>query len=138
MNRIVAAIPLVLAIGAVTALLPVMVGASSTERVVAQATQSASTPRFEVATIRVNTSGGGGGQITAPSGAGRLSITNMPLRQVIEAAYRVQLPSQLMLGPLLAERFKLAVHAERQEMDALALVPARGDSTSSSSIVSSH
>src|SRR5688572_5976235 len=136
---------------------PVMVGASSTTRLVTQAaTPSASTPRFEAATIRVNRSGGGRGQITAPAGTGRLSITNMPLRQVIEAAYGVQLPSQLMkvpdwvgtvrvdvvakaespapmaemqsmLRPLLAERFKLAVHVERQELDALALVPARGD-----------
>ena len=122
--------------------------------------QSPATPpktsEFEAATIRLNTSGGGRGQITAPAGSGRLSITNMPLRQVIEAAYGVQLPSQLtkvpdwvgtvrvdvvakaespapmaemqrMLRPLLAERYKLAVHVERQELDALALVPGNRD-----------
>jgi len=88
--------------------------------------------------------------------SGRLVITAMPVKTVIEGAYGVQsfevinvdspvlservdieakaerpvgsvMELQQMLQPLLADRFKLAVHREKREMNALALVLARSD-----------
>jgi uncharacterized protein (TIGR03435 family) len=112
-------------------------------------------PQFEVATVRVNTSGELQTRLNAPPGTGNISITNMMLRGVIQAAYElhpyqlVDIPSWVqstrvdiiakadrtasftqlreMLKPLLAERFNLRVHAEQREMNVLALRQARGD-----------
>jgi uncharacterized protein (TIGR03435 family) len=113
-------------------------------------------PQFEVATVRINKSGGARGEIAAPPGTGRLTITNMTVTDLIQSAYGLQLPSllekvpdwvrtqrvdvvakaespapmpalQQMLQPLLAERFKLAIHTEMRTMDALAIVQANKD-----------
>jgi uncharacterized protein (TIGR03435 family) len=88
--------------------------------------------------------------------SGRLVITAMPVKYVIQAAYGVQpfevinvdspvlservdieakterpvgsvMELQQMLQPLLADRFKLAVHREMREMNALVLLLARND-----------
>jgi len=112
-------------------------------------------PQFEVATVRINNSGELQTRLNAPPGTGNITITNMMLRGVIQAAYELH-PYQLqnipdwvqstrvdivakadrtasiqqlrqMLKPLLAERFGLQVHDEQREMNVLALVPARTD-----------
>jgi len=110
---------------------------------------------FEVASIKLNTSN----ERTHVSGvpaSGRLLITGMPVKEVIQGAYAVQsfellntsspvlsqrvdieakaerpvastAQMQQMLQPLLAERFKLAVHREIREMNALVLLLANKD-----------
>ena len=108
---------------------------------------------FEVASIKLNQSNQRGS--VNPS-SGRLVITAMTVKSVIQWAYGVQffelfnvdspvlnervdieakterpvgsvMEMQQMLQPLLADRFKLAVHREMREMNALALVLARND-----------
>jgi uncharacterized protein (TIGR03435 family) len=108
---------------------------------------------FEVASIKLNKSNQRGS--VNPS-SGRLVITAMTVKSVIQWAYGVQffelinvdspvlnehvdieakterpvgsvMEMQQMLQPLLADRFKLAVHREMREMNALALVLARND-----------
>ena len=129
---------------------PLTLGALSPPRSQTTRTEARAVPAFEVATVRINTSRDPRAALSAPPGTGRLTITNMPLRQVILSAYSIQ-PFQLvnapewlttervdivakaespvpvsalqqMLQPLHAERFKLVVHREMHEMDALALV----------------
>jgi len=110
---------------------------------------------FEVASIRLSKSN----ERTHVSGvpaSGRLLITGMLVKEVIQGAYAVQsfellntsspvlsqrvdieaktehpvastAQMQEMLQPLLAERFKLAVHREIREMNALVLVLANKD-----------
>lgn len=110
-------------------------------------------PEFEVATVKINKSG----QVQTQFGGvgGRISIVNMQLRGVIQAAYRVpanqlvNVPSwvngtrvdiiakadpsysvqqlQTMLQPLLVERFKFAFHREMRDMDVYTLVLANAD-----------
>lgn len=112
-------------------------------------------PSFEVASVKVNTSGAPVVRMAAPTGTGRFEATNAPVRMLILNAYG--LPDfQLAGGPswidsvrvdvigttattatreqisrmvrsLLAERFNLAVHREQREMPVYALVVARDD-----------
>ena len=112
-------------------------------------------PSFEVASVRVNTSGSPISRMAAPTGTGRFEVTNAPVRMLILNAYG--LPGfQLTGGPswidsvrvdvvaraattvtrdeisrmvrgLLAERFNLAVHREQREMPVYSLVVARDD-----------
>jgi uncharacterized protein (TIGR03435 family) len=120
-------------------------GAIETAR--AQSTE----PRFEVASVRINTSNERPRlRVRAVPDAGRLTITSMLVRDVIQSAYGLQpfelvangspilkqridvvakaatpttvAEMQQMLRPLLEERFTLAVHREMREMDALLLV----------------
>lgn len=113
-------------------------------------------PSFEVASVKVNTSGGPVSRMSAPTGTGRFEATNASVRALIVLAYRLQGfqltggPSWIddvrvdiaaratsaaatrdeieqMLRSLLAERFRLAVHRERREMPVYALVLARDD-----------
>jgi uncharacterized protein (TIGR03435 family) len=118
-------------------------------------TEVSKTPAFEVASIRLNTSGGfGRGQTTQ----GRTyRATNVPARLLILRAYELMFeehrlvgtppwassdnfdivatlpegatPRQIpaMLRALFAERFKLLVHMEVRESPAYALVVARND-----------
>jgi uncharacterized protein (TIGR03435 family) len=115
------------------------------------ARQQAPALQFEVATVRVNQSGGGRGSHLAVPASGQLTIANVTVSALIQDAYDVQLTSlvanmpdwarsqrvdvvakaapgtpvpalQGMLRPLLAEYFKLTVRRETREMDALALV----------------
>jgi uncharacterized protein (TIGR03435 family) len=111
-------------------------------------------PKFEVASIRRNTSGDGRVMLGIQRG-GRFTATNVPLRLLITNAYRIQdfqiegAPSwiatdrfdivakaesdipeaqlQLLVQALLAERFKLAVHRDAREMPIYALVLAHQD-----------
>ena len=122
----------------------------------AQAPAPAAEPQFEAATLKINASGDVRGQISAPPGTGRLTVTNSTVVALIQSAYGLQLPSllvnvpdwarttrvdvvakaegpaplsamQRMLVPLLVESMKLAVHRETREMDVFALVLANRD-----------
>ena len=113
----------------------------------------AATPKFEVTSVKRNTSGEG--FITLSLAPGRPTFTNMPVRQLIVRAYGVQTfqvlggPSwigsdrfdvtakapdnatpadnNLMLQALLSDRFKLRVHRETRQSDVYRLVKARSD-----------
>jgi uncharacterized protein (TIGR03435 family) len=110
---------------------------------------------FEVASVKLNRSNNRRpGAFNAAPAAGRLTITNMPVGSLIGGAYGLQpyelvhddnpvlsqrvdieaktdravasgAQMQRMLQPLLAERFKLAVHRESREMNAFVLTLAR-------------
>jgi uncharacterized protein (TIGR03435 family) len=122
-------------------------------------------PAFEVVSIKPSTSGGAwriqmlmsrtpGAESHA---SGEVTVTNMPLREVIRIAYGLQ-PFQISGGPdwihsegydmtvrgegslgkdqmsammqrLLADRFKLRVHHEPRELSVFALARARSDGT---------
>ena len=112
---------------------------------------------FEVASVRPNTSGSG--NVSARSGSGSLTLTNMTLRDLIVNAYsRDVRPNRIVDGPrwidsdrfdviakapentsddllplmlrsLLAERFKLVVRTEVRDEAIYALVLARPDGT---------
>jgi hypothetical protein len=116
--------------------------------------QSQSDPAFEVASIKKNTSGTTR-QLMDGSG-GRYTATNVPVRFLIQSAYRLQ-NMQLVGGPrwidsdhfdivasrgarsvdelpamlrtLLGDRFALKVHHESRDMPMYTLVTARSDKT---------
>src|SRR5690242_15594850 len=108
--------------------------------------------KFDVASVKLNKSTvRQPGQFKAVPASGRLTITNMLVRFVIQGAYGLQsyqlvvadkspvlaqkidieakterpvtsgTQLQQMLQPLLAERFKLTIHQEPREMNALVL-----------------
>jgi len=114
----------------------------------------ASAPAFEVASIKRNKSGDGFITMGMQPG-GRLTMVNVPVRQLIVRAYQVQ-PFQVLGGPswitgdrfdvtakapadaspqqmnamletLLADRFKLKVRKETRQSDVYRLVKARAD-----------
>lgn len=108
-------------------------------------------PEFEVADVRINTSGQTAIQGTILAG-GQLSVRNIPMKELIVQAYKAGsvaggpnwLDSErfdiiakappntsedtlrLMLQTLLAERFKLAIHQEQKITAVFALVAAKG------------
>lgn len=111
-------------------------------------------PAFEVASVKQNKSGEGFMGVGMQPG-GRLTMSNMPVRQLIVRAYQVQ-PYQVLGGPswitsdrfdvtakaatdaspqqlnvmlqaLLADRFKLKVRRETRHADVYRLVTARAD-----------
>ena len=116
--------------------------------------QAATPATFDVASIRLNTSGatGGGG---GPRPGGRYAMTNMPTRSLISIAYGI--PSDRVLGgpgwmltdryditattkenptrtetsqmlqALLRERFKLVIRPEKRDLPVYALQLARRD-----------
>lgn len=114
----------------------------------------ADAPKFEVASIKRNTSGENRVMLGMQRG-GRFTANNVPLRLLITNAYRIQdfqidgapgwlatdrfdivakaeteVPEaqlQLMVQALLAERFKLAVHRDTKEMPIYALVLSHPD-----------
>jgi uncharacterized protein (TIGR03435 family) len=114
----------------------------------------AAPPSFEVVSIRRNTSGEEGGSMV-PAPGGRLTLTNVPVRLVIRAAYNLQ-EFELVGGPswidgerydiltkaegnpgtqellamvrtLLAERFHLQVEEDTTERPIYAMVRVRPD-----------
>lgn len=116
--------------------------------------QDAKKPEFEVASIKPAAPDARGMFIRTQAG-GRVSITNMPLKEMIVLAYRVQ-PYQISGGPawlesahwdviakpettpkdgelqgmlqaLLADRFQLVLRKETKELPIYALVAARKD-----------
>lgn len=120
----------------------------------AQAPQATQVPtEFEVASVKINTSGDTQTRFNIPQGSGRVDVVNMPLRGLIQAAYSMpanqvdNVPSwvsdtridivakadpsasiqqlRAMLQPLLVERFKLAFHHEQRDRDVYALVVAK-------------
>ncbi len=109
--------------------------------------QAPTPPTFDVATVKPNRTGKGGGNFAASPGM--LTIRNLPLRRIIGAAYNIaeyqisgphwleqerfdivaktdgsvtgedeMLP---LLQPLLAERFHLAMHRETKQLPAYVL-----------------
>jgi uncharacterized protein (TIGR03435 family) len=125
-------------------------------RVTAAARQAPA--QFEVASVKVNTSGDAKVAIQMLPG-GRFTATNATLRQLIRNAYQLQEfqitggpnwldrdhfdivakaegaspddpgRARLMLRALLAERFALTVHIEARDLPIYALVPAKSDGT---------
>jgi len=113
----------------------------------------AAPPAFEVASVKLNTRGGG--MVLRPQPGGRLTVENIPLRLLIQNAFDVR-PFQISEGPgwidsehyditakaegnpppeqvmgpmlqaLLRDRFQLRVHRETKELPVFTLVPARG------------
>jgi uncharacterized protein (TIGR03435 family) len=107
-------------------------------------------PAYEVASVKLNTSGSGSS--SSNGSKGQIVFTNLTLKRLIERAYSVK-PFQvtgpdwmetvrfdiaakyppdtnnddrsLMLRTLLEDRFKLAVHRESKEMPGYALVVAK-------------
>ena len=110
------------------------------------AAQQPDNPTFEVASVRLNTSGESGGSIGRQGN--QVVIRNRPLRDVILNAYRLQRyqlaggpdwinttrfdivakepdgvpPANRMMHALLADRFKLRVHTETRQIPVFALV----------------
>jgi bla regulator protein BlaR1 len=136
-------------IGLAALAVPILIGVLNAPAIRAQ-NAPATTPKFEVASIKPTGSRGGGSMRPWP---GRLTAS-APLRVLMEAAYHVQ-PFQIVGGPewirsdqyemdaratgnpgnaqiflmlqsLLADRFQLRFHRESREMPVYALVPARG------------
>jgi len=108
-----------------------------------------SAPRFEVASVRVNTSNPPMQVLPTLQPGGRVFAVNLPLRELIQAAYGLRdnqliFSSQIadarfdiearagatatrdhavvMLRTLLAERFNLKTHAETRELPVYSLV----------------
>lgn len=129
------------------------------------ARQPSTTPAFELASVKVNTSGPGpaAGLMLLPGG--RVFAQNTPLRELIRAAYALE-DAQLVGGPawirserfdleartsadatidsvramaraLLADRFRLAAHTETRQLPIYQLVMARGDRTAGRGLRSS-
>ena len=144
---------LVLAITVATTITVEIVNASSS----AGQSQNDVPRQFEVASIKRNDSNGQARRsINAVPASGRLVITGMTVKEVIQGAYGIQpfelmnadspvlneridieakteqpvnsvVEMQRMLRPLLADRFKLVVHREIREMNALVLALASKD-----------
>jgi uncharacterized protein (TIGR03435 family) len=139
-------------LGTVGALLlcgPVVIGLLNVPQGHAQSrSQNAAGPAFEAASVKPNKSGVRGGRLNTDPG--QLTITNVPLRTCIKAAYGLQDYQlsggtasiederydivakagspvgddqlMLMLRTLLADRFQLKVHREPKEMQGFSLV----------------
>lgn len=83
----------------------------------AQSSSTGGAPdRFEIEVATVKQNKAGGGQSIQLSPAGRLNVTNMPVRQLIRIAYAtdaIQVPGQIVGGAswIDAERFDIAAKA---------------------------
>jgi len=144
---------LLLAAGVMAVVLPISAGVFAPA---GRSTFQGNVPKaFEVASIKLNKSNERA-RINGVPASGRLVMTAFAVKGVIEGAYGLQpwelinvdspvlservdieaktehpvgslAEMQQMLQPLLADRFKLVVHREMREMNALALVLARTD-----------
>jgi hypothetical protein len=93
-------------------LVPCLVGALAVLTGAAQQPPSPPAQTFEVATVKPNKSGDGRQFIQRQPG-GRVTVTNMPLRQLITFAY-VLAPFQLVGGPswIASDRFDMVAKLE--------------------------
>jgi uncharacterized protein (TIGR03435 family) len=89
-------------------------GALTAAAVLAQTPSSSERPKFEVASVRENTSGDGNGGFAIQPG-GRASATNAPLTMIIRSAYRLQ-EFQLVGLPdwALTARYDITAKADRE------------------------
>jgi len=116
--------------------------------------RASSAQTFEVATVKINRSGERRPRLTVLPAAGRMTLTNISVQELIQDAYGLAFPSLLanvpewarsqrvdviakapspapvtvlqhMLQPLLADYFKLSTHFEMRDVDAFAMVLAR-------------
>src|SRR5215467_14362772 len=123
-------------------------------RMIAAQDRASSAQTFEVATVKINRSGERRPRQTVLPAAGRLTLTNISVQELIQNAYGLAFASlivnvpewarrqhvdviakasspapvrelQHMLQPLLADYFKLSTHAEMRDMDVFAMVLAR-------------
>jgi len=150
---------LLLAVAATAAAVgPIAIGLVNARPGRAQTNSSAAAaPAFEVASVRLDKSGVRGGQLDKDAAAGRLTVTNIPLKVCIKAAYGLQDyqliggPSwlederydiiakaagpaseeqlSLMLRKLLADRFGLVLHSETKEFQGYVLIPGKNGLT---------
>jgi uncharacterized protein (TIGR03435 family) len=127
--------------------------------------QAPALPAFDVVSVRPNTSIGGGGSISGPSGS-QFRVVNVALRQIVIYAYDlrdvelVDIPEwtrtarfdiaatypegavpavqyRLMIQKLLADRFQLQVRNERRDLPVYTLTIARPDKRLGPSLVPS-
>jgi uncharacterized protein (TIGR03435 family) len=119
------------------------------------AQQPAGAPAFEVATVKINASGPGPATGLMLLPGGRVFAQNVPLRELIRAAYALEdsqvegVPAELrslrfdvearaggdvsldtaraMARTLLADRFRLTAHSETRQLPVYELVMARSD-----------
>jgi uncharacterized protein (TIGR03435 family) len=132
----------VAAVAGAASMIPAFHGASA---------QSSDTARFEVATIKINRSGNRRPVYTVVPRNGRLTITNVSVRELIQDAFGLASPSQLgntpdwtrsgrfdvvakapspvsaavlqrMLQQLLADSFQLTTHRENRDTEVFGLV----------------
>jgi uncharacterized protein (TIGR03435 family) len=116
--------------------------------------QSSNSPKFEVSSVRANTSNAPMQALPTLQPSGRVFAINLPLRELIQVAYGLRdnqliISSQLadarfdldaraganatrdqaiaMLRTLLTERFNLKAHAEKRELPMYALVRVNAD-----------
>ena len=75
-------------------------------------------PRFEAATLKVNTSGEARGQISAVPESGRLTVTNSRVAELIQSAYGLQLPTHLVNVPDWARSMRVDVVAKAEALSA--------------------
>jgi uncharacterized protein (TIGR03435 family) len=130
-----------------------LLGAMLTPQMIAAQDRASSAQTFEVATVKINRSGERRPRLTVVPAAGRMTLTNISVQELIQDAYGLAFPSLLanvpesasqrvdviakapspvpvtvlqhMLQPLLADYFKLSTHFEMREMDVFAMVLAR-------------
>jgi len=129
----------------------VLGGAMLMPQAIVATDQASSAQTFEVATVKINRSGERRSRHTVMPAAGRLTLTNISVQELIQDAYGLAFPSllvnvpdwartqhvdviakapspvpvtvlQRMLQPLLADYFKLSTHAAMREMDVFAMV----------------
>jgi uncharacterized protein (TIGR03435 family) len=111
---------------------------------------------FDVASIKVNNSGAMAEQVRFYPPSGRVTMTNVTVKRLIQNAYQLQdqqiaggpgwiaserfdivanseaanlspMDRWMMVRALLADRFKLRMHTEKREQSVFAMVPAHGD-----------
>lgn len=79
------------------------------------AARSQPAPSFEAASIRLNKSSKGGGNVEFLPGGERFSATNVPLGALVQIAYNLSNPQcscQSSLLPVLSERYDIRAKAE--------------------------
>ena len=93
--------------------LALIAGALGTAGVLAQSREASEDVKFEVASVRPNTSGNPGQRVEMQPG-GRYTVINMPLRNLIINAYGLQANQLLGAPDWIAERFDITAKADEE------------------------